>query len=95
MSGRSEDERLEGISNGANAACPGCAQNALEDNGKHVGVFVRVKVGNNDPRRLELLNLRGYLGFNLLGIELSGRGAKREAGKAVPKAVRGFGCNEG
>src|SRR5947208_12661590 len=78
ISVRSKHQRLKWISHRAHSARFGRPKQGLEDRRKHVGVLVRIKMGDAKSSRLQLANLGGDLGFNLLGIQTSCRSATGE-----------------
>ena len=84
--------RLKGVSNGADSAGPGSAEDGPQHRGKDVRVLVGVDVSEPKTLTLEKFNLRTGFSFNLLAKSLSrlfAIQAVEEVPKAGPKAVTG------
>jgi hypothetical protein len=79
---------IEGIAYRCYTAGPCRAQQAFQHDRKRVGVLVRIKVRDRDVVRLQLTNLRGGFGFDLIRIELAQECARGECRHTVLKVLR-------
>ena len=86
--------RLEGIANSADAAGVRGAKNGAEHAREHVGVLVRVDVGEGDAAGLQELNLGARFGFDFAGLNFAANEALEKAFEGGVKAA-GFLFGEG
>src|SRR5580765_1521881 len=80
-------DHLERIANRSDAARSCRLQDSLQRSREHVRVLVRVDMRHRDSIRLQLPDLLGRLGFNLLRINSSSKRSYRKSSDSVPEGV--------
>ena len=81
--------RLKRIADGRHITCASGAHQRPEHTRKHVGVLVRVHVGNCDASRLDLTNLRNGFALDLCGFDAAGEEVNHKSVETGAQAATG------